>query len=92
MDSVGPVCGKSNPHHVHYPQVMHQQIQVLETMTPMDFLDFRDYLVPASGFQSCQFRLIELVLGIPLEGRKYGTEKWMLGVFEEKERERIENV
>ena len=40
------------------------QIDVLETMTPMDFLEFRDYLVPASGFQSVQFRLIENRLGV----------------------------
>jgi tryptophan 2,3-dioxygenase len=33
-------------------------------MTPLDFMDFRDYLVPASGFQSIQFRLIELKLGL----------------------------
>jgi tryptophan 2,3-dioxygenase len=41
-----------------------QQLDVLETMTPLDFLDFRDALVPASGFQSVQFRLIENRLGI----------------------------
>ncbi|MGH3913691.1 MAG: tryptophan 2,3-dioxygenase family protein [Pseudonocardiaceae bacterium] len=40
------------------------QIDVLETMTPLDFLDFRDELVPASGFQSVQFRLIENRLGL----------------------------
>ncbi len=40
------------------------QLGVLETMTPMDFLDFRDLLVPASGFQSLQFRLIETRLGL----------------------------
>ncbi|MAW07008.1 MAG: tryptophan 2,3-dioxygenase [Halobacteriovoraceae bacterium] len=40
------------------------QIDVLETMTPMDFLEFRDLLVPASGFQSIQFREIEIGLGI----------------------------
>jgi tryptophan 2,3-dioxygenase len=40
------------------------QIGVLETMTPLDFLDFRDYLHPASGFQSVQFRLIENKLGL----------------------------
>ena len=34
-------------------------------MTPADFLDFRDYLFPASGFQSLQFRLIETRLGLP---------------------------
>jgi tryptophan 2,3-dioxygenase len=40
------------------------QIDVLETMTPLDFLEFRDYLYPASGFQSVQFRLIEIKLGL----------------------------
>jgi tryptophan 2,3-dioxygenase len=41
-----------------------EQLAVLETMTPLDFLEFRDYLVPASGFQSMQFRLIENRLGL----------------------------
>jgi tryptophan 2,3-dioxygenase len=36
----------------------------METMTTLDFMEFRDYLVPASGFQSLQFRLIEATLGI----------------------------
>ncbi|MGH9136883.1 MAG: tryptophan 2,3-dioxygenase family protein [Acidimicrobiales bacterium] len=40
------------------------QIDVLETMTPLDFLDFRDVLIPASGLQSVQFRLIENKLGL----------------------------
>ncbi len=46
-----------------------QQISVLETMTPLDFLDFRDYLFPASGFQSAQFRLVENKLGLRREDR-----------------------
>ncbi|HSK07492.1 MAG TPA: tryptophan 2,3-dioxygenase family protein [Acidimicrobiia bacterium] len=41
-----------------------QQVSVLETMTPLDFLDFRDYLFPASGFQSVQFRVVENRLGL----------------------------
>ena len=41
-----------------------ETIDVLETMTPLDFLDFRDYLYPASGFQSAQFRLVENKLGL----------------------------
>ncbi len=45
-------------------QVLLQQIDVMETMTPLDFLDFRDALVPASGFQSVQWRLIENRLGM----------------------------
>jgi tryptophan 2,3-dioxygenase len=40
------------------------QLDVLETMTPLDFLDFRDLLSPASGFQSAQFRCIEIRLGL----------------------------
>ena len=41
-----------------------QQIDVMETMTPMDFLDFRNFLRPASGFQSWQFKLAEARLGL----------------------------
>ncbi len=40
------------------------QIDILETMTPLDFLEFRDYLYPASGFQSFQWRCIETQLGL----------------------------
>ena len=50
-------------------QLLVSQIDVLETMTPMDFLDFRDHLVPASGFQSWQFRLIENRLGVRRQDR-----------------------
>lgn len=45
-------------------KLMLTHLSVLETMTPMDFLDFRDDLVPASGFQSLQFKLLEKKLGI----------------------------
>ena len=45
------------------------QIDILETMTPMDFLEFRNLLIPASGFQSEQFRLIEVRLGLKREAR-----------------------
>jgi tryptophan 2,3-dioxygenase len=40
------------------------QIEILESMTPMDFLDFREYLYPASGFQSLQWRQLEIKLGL----------------------------
>jgi tryptophan 2,3-dioxygenase len=39
------------------------QIDVLETMTPLSFMAFRDRLESGSGFQSAQFREIEFVLG-----------------------------
>lgn len=42
---------------------------ILETMTPLDFMDFRGYLCPASGFQSLQFRLLENKLGVKQEHR-----------------------
>lgn len=45
------------------------QLRVLETMTPLDFLEFRDVLYPASGFQSFQFRLIENLIGMKPEQR-----------------------
>ena len=45
-------------------KLMVDQIHVLETMTPLDFMDFRAYLSHASGFQSLQFRLLENKLGI----------------------------
>ena len=44
-------------------RVLIDQIQVLETMTPQDFLAFREKLAPASGFQSVQFREIEFLSG-----------------------------
>lgn len=50
-------------------KVLVQQIDIMETMTPMDFLDFRDMLRPASGFQSYQFKLIEAKLGLKFEQR-----------------------
>jgi tryptophan 2,3-dioxygenase len=45
------------------------QVDVMETMTPMDFLDFRDMLRPASGFQSWQFKIIEGYLGLKYQQR-----------------------
>jgi len=38
--------------------------QVMETLTTRDFLEFRDRLIPASGFQSAQLREIEILLGL----------------------------
>jgi tryptophan 2,3-dioxygenase len=52
------------------------QIDIMETMTPMDFLDFRDMLRPASGFQSWQFKEMEAKLGLRFEqrhGKEYYT-------------------
>lgn len=57
-------------------RVIVQQIDILETMTPMDFLDFRDLLRPASGFQSWQFKIIEARLGLKYQHR-HGQEYYI---------------
>jgi tryptophan 2,3-dioxygenase len=51
-------------HRMHViERVLVSQIDVLETMTPQDFLEFRQRLAPASGFQSVQFRELEFLSG-----------------------------
>lgn len=57
-------------------KVLVQQIDILETMTPMDFLDFRDMLRPASGFQSWQFKILEAKLGLKFE-KRHGQEYYI---------------
>jgi tryptophan 2,3-dioxygenase len=54
---------------IQIQRLLVDQLDVLETMTPLDFLDFRDVLIPASGFQSVQFRLIENKLGLEVNQR-----------------------
>jgi tryptophan 2,3-dioxygenase len=44
-------------------KVLVHQVDILETMTPLEFLSFRDYLESASGFQSYQWRELEFALG-----------------------------
>jgi tryptophan 2,3-dioxygenase len=50
-------------------ELLNQQVTILDTMTPLDFLEFRNLLAPSSGFQSVQFRLIEARLGLQLTKR-----------------------
>jgi tryptophan 2,3-dioxygenase len=45
-------------------RLLEQQIDILETMTPQEFNQFRDHLNPASGFQSIQFRELEFLCGV----------------------------
>jgi tryptophan 2,3-dioxygenase len=49
-------------------RVMAQHIDVIQTMSPQDFLEFRHNLAPASGFQSVQFREIEFLSGLKEPG------------------------
>ena len=62
---------------IEIQKLLVNQISILETMTPMDFLEFRDLLTPSSGFQSVQFRLIENKLGMRAEDRiQYGKQRY----------------
>ena len=45
-------------------KVLVAQLDILETMTPLEFLSFRERLAAASGFQSDQFRQLEFLLGV----------------------------
>ena len=70
------------PHVVHHLRRVSEilrlavdQFRVMETLTPQDFLAFRDKLIPASGFQSFQLRELEILLGLEDGDRlKYGGE------------------
>lgn len=63
---------EGSPHKArHYLQRVHaierlmiEQVNVIETMSPQDFLEFRMHLAPASGFQSVQFREVEFISGL----------------------------
>ena len=49
-------------------RILIDHIEVLETMSPQDFLEFRSLLSPASGFQSAQFREVEFLSGLKQRG------------------------
>ena len=57
-------------------EVLVHKINILETMTPLDFLDFRNMLRPASGFQSYQFKILEALLGLKFDQR-YGQNYYL---------------
>jgi tryptophan 2,3-dioxygenase len=68
------------------------QIRIMETMTPLDFLDFRNYLFPASGFQSYQFRMVENLLGLGEAHRiTYNGERYDV-VFDKSKKESLKDV
>ena len=72
--------------------LMIQQIHVMETLTPLDFLDFRDYLFPASGFQSMQFRMVESTLGLREQDRlTYNGHSYKI-VFTEDQQNRLSQI
>lgn len=71
-------------------QVLVDQVTILETMTPLDFLDFRNMLRPASGFQSIQFKQLEAYLGLRMENR-HGKEYYVSQLRPE-DKQKIEDV
>lgn len=73
-------------------KLMIDQIDVMETMTPLDFLEFRDLLFPASGFQSFQFRHLEVLLGLNIHKRITYNGKHFASVFTEEQRQELEAI
>jgi tryptophan 2,3-dioxygenase len=72
LDRVARLLTDDEPHRAQHTlkriltilKVMVAQLDILETMTPLEFLSFRERLEAASGFQSDQFRQIEFLLGM----------------------------
>src|SRR5687767_5772750 len=71
LDYCASLLARGDPHRAQHTlkriltilKVMVAQLDILETMTPLEFLAFRERLEAASGFQSDQFRQLEFVLG-----------------------------
>lgn len=79
-EDMGTVVGRLS-RIVEIQRLLVDQVAVLETMTPLDFLDFRNMLYPASGFQSVQWRLIENKLGLKPSSRlKYNAQPYHASV------------
>jgi len=76
---------------IEIQRVLIQQVDVLETMTPLDFLDFRDDLIPASGVQSVQFRLVENKLGVRRGDRFQLSDAPYTSRFREEDRAKLES-
>jgi tryptophan 2,3-dioxygenase len=72
-----PVAERALARAAEIEKLLVTQIHIIETMTPISFLGFRDRLNPASGFQSMQFREIEFVSGL--------KDEHILGAFRDDE-------
>ena len=78
--SAPTVAEETIPHVVHHLRRVNRVLelavdhfQVMETLTPQDFLGFREKITPASGFQSSQMREMEILLGMKPDQRvRYG--------------------
>ena len=75
---------------IEIQKILIDQVRVLETMTAMDFLEFRDDLFPSSGFQSAQFRKLENKLGLQRIDRiNYGGKDYK-DAIKDKEKQDVE--
>ncbi len=72
-------------------RLMHSQFTIIETMPNVNFLAFRDLLLPASGFQSVQFRELEIVSGLRDEDRLESVGSDYGRLLTEGERKRLED-
>src|SRR5262245_30058774 len=63
-DDLAPAAERALHRVVEVEKLLVDQIHIIETMSPINFLQFRDQLNPASGFQSMQFREIEFSSGL----------------------------
>lgn len=77
---------------IEIQKILIQQIRVLETMTSLDFLDFRNYLFPASGFQSHQFRKVELMLGLKEDKRITYNKESYTEAFEKQKKSELQEL
>lgn len=89
--NLGVAIGRLN-RMIEIIKLLIEQIRVLETMTPLDFLDFRNYLFPASGFQSFQFRMVEVMLGLKEEKRLTYHGQHYASVFPESQQQQLEAI
>lgn len=67
-----------------------KQIDIIETLTPLDFLDYRDFLRPASGFQSLQFKQLEGLLGLRMDDR-FGKQ-YYTSALKDSDKKKIEDM
>lgn len=69
-----------------------EHIPIMESMTSLDFLDFRNYLFPASGFQSFQFRKVENMLGLPEDQRLTYAGHHYAAFFSEEQQKELQEI
>jgi len=77
---------------IEIQQLLIDQVRIMETMTPLDFLEFRDMLIPASGFQSWQFRVLENRLGLKREERMRYNQADYDALLQPAQREQIRSL